>query len=313
MKKIISIMAIFAVVLLAACGQTNKESNQDGKLKVYTTVFPFKSLIQQIGGDHVQVESIYPNGIDIHSFEPTQKDTMKIAKGDLFVYASDDLDPVSAKIAKVIKEDGKKLQALKNVDEHDLLAGEEHEHEHEHKGHDGHDHGAHDPHVWLDPEMNKAFAKAVKDELIKKDKKNKDTYEKNYNKVLKDIESIDKKLKDITKNKKHDTVYISHDSLGYLAHRYDFKQSGVSGMNNEEPSQSDIINMVNSINKSKAQYILYEQNIPSKITDIVKEKTKAKTAKFHNMSVLTDKDQKDATYQSIMEENIKSLDKALNQ
>ena len=44
---------------------------------------------------------------------------------------------------------------------------------------------------------------------------------------------------------------ISHDSIGYLAKRYGFKQEGVTGMNNEEPTQKQLMKIVKNI-KNKA-------------------------------------------------------------
>ncbi|MGL6146674.1 MAG: metal ABC transporter solute-binding protein, Zn/Mn family, partial [Macrococcoides caseolyticum] len=58
--------------------------------------------------------------------------------------------------------------------------------------------------------------------------------------------------------------------------------------------------------------ILYEQNIPSKTTNIIKNKTNAKTVRFHNMAVLTKDDKENITYQQLMEDNIKAIDEALN-
>lgn len=307
MKKLLVFLLSFTVIL-AACGN---QQSKDGKLKVYTTVYPLKSFVQQIGGKYVDVKTIYPNGADIHSYEPTQKEVLDIAKGDLFVYTSDALDPIGAKIAKTINDNEKTLPAAKGIDEKSLLAPDHDEDEHEH----GHAEASKDPHVWLDPVMDKEFAKAIKNYLVKQDSAHKDYYEKNYAALAKDIDDIDQKMKKITTHPKHDTVYISHDSLGYLAKRYHFKQEGVSGMNNDEPSQQQIVTMINDIKSKKAEYILYEQNISSKITDIIKDRTNTKAVKFHNMSVLTDKDAQDKTmtYQKLMEQNIKSLDKALNQ
>ena len=65
-------------------------------------------------------------------------------------------------------------------------------------------------------------------------------------------------------------IIISHDSLGYLTHRYHFKQEGVNGMNDDEPSQKKILSIVKNIKNSKSPYVLYEQNITSKITDVIK-------------------------------------------
>ena len=87
-------------------------------------------------------------------------------------------------------------------------------------------------------------------------------------------------------------------------------------MNNEEPSQKDILALIKQINQSKQPYILYEQNITSKITDIlvIRDETNAEPVSFNNLSVLSKEqaNDKDLTFQSIMKRNIKALDKALN-
>lgn len=310
MKKLLMLCMTFAL-FLAACGNNQKAND---KIKISTTVFPLTSFVEQIGGEHVEVKSIYPAGVDIHSYEPTQKDTMNIAKGDLFIYTSSELDLLAGKIDKVINDKDKTLQVAKDIKESNLLVNE-HNHDHGDE-HDHEDHAhetAHDPHVWLDPVLDEYFAKQIKDKLVEKDPNHKADYEKNYDMLVKDIKEIDKQLKKITKNPKRDTVYISHESIGYLAHRYKFKEVGVSGLNNEEPSQRQVVQIINEINNTKTPYILYEQNISSKITDVIKKQTNAKALKFHNMSVLKKDDEKSQpTYQSIMNKNIEALDKALN-
>lgn len=125
---------------------------------------------------------------------------------------------------------------------------------------------------------------------------------------------IDQQLQSITKHYKRDKVVISHDSLGYLAHRYGFKEQGVKGMNDEEPSQKEILNIVKDIQHSHAPYVLYEQNITSKITDVIKKETDTKPLSFHNLAVLTKEEQNDdsISYQSLMKKNIYVLNRALN-
>ena len=85
-------------------------------------------------------------------------------------------------------------------------------------------------------------------------------------------------------------------------------------MNDEEPSQKKILSIVKEIKKSKSPYVLYEQNITSKITDVIKKETDTQPLSFHNLAVLTKKEQNDdaITYQSLMKKDIQSLDKALN-
>ncbi|MEC5301000.1 MULTISPECIES: metal ABC transporter solute-binding protein, Zn/Mn family [Staphylococcus] len=322
-KSIILIMACVVVVMLSACGNINKGENKDvsskNKLKIYTTAFAFQSFTEQIGGKYVDVESIYPPGADMHTFEPTQKEMVNIAKGDLFIYSNKEMDPVAKKIAGSINNKDLKLALTANFTHDDLVVNHEHEHEghdHDHEA-DGHNHeeGSEDPHVWLDPVLNKKMVKSIKDDLVKKDPQHKTYYENNYKQVVDDLNDINQSLTKITEHPKRDTVVISHDSIGYLANRYGFKQEGVSGMNNEEPSQRDLMNIVNNIKQTKQPYVLYEQNISSKVTDVIQKESNSTPLSFHNMATLSKEESKESniTYQSLMKQNIKSLDKALNE
>ena len=56
-------------------------------------------------------------------------------------------------------------------------------------------------------------------------------------------------------------------------------------MNNEEPSQKDILALIKQINQSKQPYILI-QNITSKITDVIRDETNAEPVS-NNLSVLS--------------------------
>lgn len=322
-----SIILLFVAVLtlsLAACGKGDSEKSSDhkGKLEVKTTVYPLKSFAQQIGGKYVDVESVYPNGVDPHTYDPSQKQMVDIGKSDLFVYTGDNLDPVAKKIAKVINDKDKTLSLEAALDKNsDLLKGEEHEHEHEHgeehdhdhgEEHEHHHHGKYDPHIWLDPVISQKFAKEIKDELVKKDSEHKDYYEDNYKKLVKDLKGIDKDMKQAVKGNEGKTVYISHDSIGYLADRYNFKQEGIQNMNAEEPSQKDLTNIVKQIKEDKVKYILAEENVSNKVAETVRKETDAKTIKFYNMGSHTKQQDDDKnTYQSFMKENVKAIEKAL--
>ncbi|WP_251517402.1 MULTISPECIES: metal ABC transporter solute-binding protein, Zn/Mn family [Staphylococcus] len=317
-KSLVIILISMLIVVLSGCSQSNhsehKQVSESNKLNIYTTAFAFQSFAQQIGGKYVKAESIYPPGADAHSFEPTQKEMINIAKSDLFIYSDEEMDPVAKKIAQSIKDDNLKLPVVQGIDHHDLISS--HEHEHHHDDHGGHHEGeSHDPHVWLDPVLDKKLAYNIKQDLIRKDPKHKKYYNHNYQNLKQDLTQIDEQLKAVTKNPKRDTVVISHDSIGYLAHRYHFKQQGVSGINNEEPTQQNLVKIVHSIKDSKQPYVLYEQNISSKVTNVIEKESDTQPLDFHNMAMLTkaQKNDKNITFQSLMKKNIHSLDKALNQ
>lgn len=314
MKKSLLIVSITILVLvLAACGSgaSDTEEENSGTTTIYTTVFPLKSFIEQIGGDTLDVETIYPNGVDMHSYEPTQKDMLDFADGDLFVYTTDAFDPVAETIKGAIGEHTTTFAAADGVSEEELVEMD-HAHEHDDEAH-AHDHGSQDPHIWLDPVISISIAESIRDRLIEMNPDHEALYNENFETLKSELEDIDSELQDVTESPKRDSVYISHESIGYLADRYHFNQIGISGMNNQKPSQKELTEIVDGIEETDTPYVLYEQNTASRIADTIRNQTETEPLEFHNMSVLNDEDPEGATYQSIMRENLEVLDKALNE
>ena len=84
------------------------------KLSVYTTVYPLQYFAERIGGNHVDVKSIYPPGADEHTFEPTQKDMIALADSDLFFYIGLGLEGFVENAEKTMKGQHVKMVATAN-------------------------------------------------------------------------------------------------------------------------------------------------------------------------------------------------------
>lgn len=311
MKKIFPLLFLL-LLTLAACSN-NQNSADDQTLTVYTTVFPLTSFVEQIAGDTVNVESIYPQGADMHSYEPTQKDMISYSDGDLFLTTSNELDPVASSIAETIKNDTEIIETAADINAEVFLESHhEHGHEEAHSDEEEHDHGSMDPHIWLSPSLASDMALSVKTALTELSPDNADMYNENYEALKADIEQLDEQLTQISSDPVNTDVFISHESIGYLAHQYGFNQVGINGLSNQEPSQQELTEIIDSINAEDIPYILYEPNVTSTVTDVIRSETNAEPLYFNNLESLANNDPEDATYQSMMEKNIESLDKALN-
>ena len=108
MKKLKRIFAVFFCLLLAAgilggCGKAASSSApapsalQSGNkpLKIVTTIFPEYDWVREILGDkadHAEVTMLLGNGVDLHSYQPTADDIIKISDCDLFLYVGGESD-----------------------------------------------------------------------------------------------------------------------------------------------------------------------------------------------------------------------------
>ena len=112
MKKFIFFLVFLLSVslFLAGCGEkesekTNTSSNSEKQLTIYTTVYPLQYFTEEIGGKAVHVETIYPPGSDEHTFDPSQKDMMKLADSDLFIYVGLGLEGFVEKAKSTLKNE----------------------------------------------------------------------------------------------------------------------------------------------------------------------------------------------------------------
>ncbi|MDC4920048.1 zinc ABC transporter substrate-binding protein, partial [Acinetobacter baumannii] len=217
---------------------------------------------------------------------------------------------------KIVKAgEGIDLLSREEEGEHDEHAhGEEHEHG-EAEGHDHHhDHGDHDPHAWLDPVLAEKMAENIKDQLVKLEPEHEKTFTKNYESLKKDLEQLDKDFKQTVDKADKKEILVSHAAYGYWEKRYGIKQISVLGLSpTEEPSQKQLENIVKTAKEHNIKYIIFESNVSSKISEIIKKEIGAESLTMKNLESVTKEDiESGKDYTAIMKENLDVLKKALS-
>ncbi|WP_421102360.1 metal ABC transporter solute-binding protein, Zn/Mn family [Sporosarcina psychrophila] len=321
-KKLFFIMSLLTIMLLSACGAKSTENSETGteKLSIYTTVYPLQYFTERIGGDYVDVKSIYPAGADEHTFDPTQKDMMGLADSDLFFYIGLGLEGFVENAEKTMKNEHVKMVATAEAIPDEMLdeghsdEGHDEDAEHDDHGHEGHDHGGIDPHVWISPLLSVELATSIKDALIASKPEMKDEFEKNFEQLKVELVELDSKFKEMASAVPSKTFFVSHASFGYLADSYGLEQVAIAGLNSQsEPSQKQLAQIVKEAKNHNIHYVLFEQNVSSKLTNVVRKEIGAESLMLHNLGVLTADDVKNnEDYFSLMEQNIETLKKALS-
>ena len=334
--------------------ETSNEPQDKAKdaLTIYTTVYPLEDFTKKIGGEHVDVQSVYPPGVEAHTFEPTPKTMKQLADSDAFIYIGEGMEGFVDHAIKTLQNENVKLvEGAKGVDllhsdhglhinhedEHEHETNEEaheHDHEQEHGGTESaheeehahenteeapgeehnHYHGDKDPHVWLDPFLSIIIAQNIKNALVELKPEAKDTFEKNFAAVKKDLQELDQQFQEAIKVAAKKEILVSHAAYGYWEKRYGIKQLSVSGLSpTNEPSQKQLTKIIQTARDHDIQYVIFEQNITPKIAEIVRNEIGAEVLYLHNLESLTDEDIKNSKdYFTIMKENLETLKKALN-
>ena len=95
MKKVLSLIlaALLTLALLTACG--GPVSDRDDGIQIVTTIFPEYDWVMNILGSNpagADVTMLLDTGVDLHSFQPTAEDILKISTCDLFIYVGGESD-----------------------------------------------------------------------------------------------------------------------------------------------------------------------------------------------------------------------------
>ena len=91
MKKLFALLMalVFACTFLTALCETA------APLRIVCTTFPQYDWTRQLLGDRaddVELTLLLDNGIDLHNYQPTADDIIKIARSDLFIYVGGESD-----------------------------------------------------------------------------------------------------------------------------------------------------------------------------------------------------------------------------
>ncbi|WP_418162061.1 metal ABC transporter solute-binding protein, Zn/Mn family, partial [Benzoatithermus flavus] len=168
--------------------EAHKAQTSNDPLTIYTTVYPLEDFTKKIGGDAVNVKSVYPPGVEAHTFEPTPKTVQQIADADAFIYIGHGMEPFAEKLQETLQNEHVRFLVATNGIE---LLESNHEQEHAHgEGHKD-EHRDKDPHVWLDPIRSISIAENIRDLLMELKPEKKDLFMQNFETLKMKLERLD--------------------------------------------------------------------------------------------------------------------------
>ena len=331
MKKYIAILlvAVMATLGISACRKEN--SNQETKIqkesniKVVTTIFPEYDWVRQIAGkeaDQMDITMLLDNGVDLHSYQPTAEDIMKVSDCDLFVYVGGESDSwVDDALKQVKNKDMQVVNLLdvlgNSVKEEEVIEGMESEEEEEES--DGEEEEPeYDEHVWLSVKNAEVLSKAIADALEKADPDHKDVYQENASAYSEKLRDLDAKYQEVVDGASQKTLLFGDRfPFRYLVDDYglSYYAAFVGCSAESEASFETITFLSNKVDELGLKNIMTIENSNQKIAKTIIENTKEKNQKIltlDSMQSTTSDDAKNGTTcLSVMEKNLEVLKEAL--
>ncbi len=314
-KILIFLLTALMLPVFSGCDVGKIES---GKLKIVCTVFPIYDWVREIAGDTADISLILKNGADMHSFNPSARNMIKIAESDLMIYIGGESDKWIDEALKLYDNKNRTEinlisvlgDSVKSYDYENCIDESHHHHNHTEET---------DEHIWLSLKNAELFAEYITEALSKKSPENKELYQKNYNSYRQKLIALDSEYKETVEQSKADTlIFADRFPFRYLTEDYGIKAfAAFAGCSAEtEASFETIAFLSKKADELNLKTIIITETGNSKIAQTVIDSSEVKTRKILTLNSMQKIKQQDidkgVNYLSVMTENLNILKEALN-
>lgn len=318
MKRFALVTALLSIILsLCACSADGHKPEEEGKLKVMTTIFPQYDFVREIGGDKVSVDMLLSPGAESHSFEPTPQDIINISNCDLFIYVGGESESwVEGIIDSLGDAAPDTLTIINCVSLHAEEIKEGMQSREESGGDEDADEIEYDEHVWASPRNAMDICNCIAEKLSELDPENAVSYqEANYH-YLERLSALDELFSDIVGTAARKTIVVGDRfPFRYFTECYDLDYfAAFPGCSSEsEPSAATVTFLVEKVKSESLPVVFYTESSNHLVADAIAEAAGCGTLLLHSCHTVTKQQlQEGVSYISLMEHNAENLSIALN-
>lgn len=319
MKRLFSLLsALVLAVSLAGCA-ARPASEDDGRLRIVTTLFPYYDFARAVAGDRADVTLLLSPGREAHSFEPTPLDAVTISRADVFIYnggegevwVDDMLDSVGENIESVLR-----MMDFVSAREEEFSEGMQDAETHDHDEHGEHDHAdsdeiEYDEHIWTSPANAIVLCRAVAETLCAADTENADFYRANCEDYCAQLSALDADFRALREGAARDLlVFADRFPFLYFCKEYGLNyRAAFHGCSSDtEPSLATLKYLIDKVNEEHIPVVYTVDLNSQKIAEAVSECTGARIERLWSMQTVSRADfDAGETYITLMERNYEAL------
>lgn len=299
-----AILAAF-MLLSVGCGAPNVK--RSGKINVLCTVFPLYDWARNIAGNTAEVSLLNENGADMHSYQPTAADIVRLHSCDILIYTGGESEKW---VAEVIKQsDNKNLKALNLIE----LLGDKAVTERE-EGAERRENGDEtDEHIWLSLKNAEILTDKIAAALSGADNKNKDIYKTNAAKYAERLAALDKEYTEALKNAKHKAmIFADRFPFRYFTEDYGLDYyAAFPGCSAETEASFETVIFLAKKADENGDCIFITETSNGDIAKAVNRNTAKRNKKILTLDSMQSVNKKDIknglTYISVMQKNLETL------
>jgi ABC-type Zn uptake system ZnuABC Zn-binding protein ZnuA len=297
--RIVTLVAIGALAL-AGCSDADTAAEDSDTVQAVSTFSILTDIVEEIGGEHVEVHNLVPVGQDPHEYESNPSDTTALSDADVFFVNGLNLEGGehgwAARMAESVDlTDEQVVMASEGVEPLYLAEGVE---------------DSVNPHAFLDPNVGVIMAENVAAGLIEVDPDNAEAYEQNLSEYVDELTAIHDQYEEQigTLEEERRVLVTSERAFQYVADRYDLEEGYIWAVDTDDIGTPDqIISLIDFVKEHEPPVLFLESNVTPSPMETVAADTGVDIHATLYSDELAPEGEPGDTYVGMLEENLKRI------
>jgi manganese/zinc/iron transport system substrate-binding protein len=294
---------VAAMLLLPGCGGSAQD---DGRLRVVTTVGMITDIVERVGGDRVSVTGLMGPGVDPHLYKASAGDVRRLAAAQVIFYNGLHLEAAMAEVLREMDGRIRTRAVAEAVPRERLLTPPEWQ-------------GQFDPHVWSDVSLWIYAVEAVAETLSEVEPEGSETFRANARALQAELDELDAWVREqVARVPEPRRILITaHDAFNYFGQAYGFRVEGLQGLSTvAEAGTGDVQRLADLIAREGIPAIFVESSIPRRNIEAVRAAVRARGAAVEIGGILFsdamgDPGTPEGTYPGMIRHNVRTIVEAL--
>jgi len=243
-RVLLGTASVASVGWLAGCsgGTATDAGGESASTTAQASFFVFGDVATAVAGETATAGLLVPIGQHGHGWEPGPRVREDIRDSDLFVHGMEGFQPwvddIRSELDSVVTVDAStRVDLLEAGHGHEEEEGDHHEDEE-----DGHDHGAVDPHFWMDPLRVADAARTIRQGFVDVDPDNEATYAENAEAYRERLTDLHDRIESTVADASREVILVAgHNAFQYLGDRYGLETRSLTDLSpDDRPTPRDI-------------------------------------------------------------------------
>ena len=268
MQRVYISLCLVALLVFIGCDPKGNppDTSAEGKLRVVTTIGMITDVVENIGGENVEVTGLMGPGVDPHLYKASAGDVQRLTSAQIIFYNGLHLESKMGDILAKMSGNTRTVAVTDVVDRSLLLTPPEFE-------------GQYDPHLWFDITLWMKAVGKVRDTLSEFDSDNTLMYWTNAERYLAKLAELHEYVKSQAERVPSEkrVLVTAHDAFNYFGKAYGFEVRGLQGISTAtEAGIADVQALATFIAARRIPAIFVESSVSTRSLEAVKAAVKSK-------------------------------------